>query len=65
MAQRYTSPVALVRMAGGKCPECGWSVSSHTGWGGPHGCSLTDGGAAERIAQYQADQTGEDEEGQS
>ena len=52
-AQRYTSPVACERMAAGNCPECGEPPSAHTGWGG---CSLTDGGVAGRIAQYQADQ---------
>ena len=55
MVQRYTSPVARKRMADGKCPECGEPPSTHTGWGGPHGCGLTDGGVAERIAQYHAD----------
>ena len=54
-AQRYTDPVARQRMAAGTCPECGNPVSAHGGWGGP-GCSLTDNGAAARIAQYQADQ---------
>jgi hypothetical protein len=43
-------------MATGTCPECGSPVSAHDGWGGPAGCSLTDNGAAARIAQYQADQ---------
>jgi hypothetical protein len=54
--QRYTNPEARQRMAAGTCPECGSPVSAHTGWGGP-GCSLTDNGAAARIAQYQADTT--------
>jgi uncharacterized Zn finger protein (UPF0148 family) len=57
-AQRYTDPVARQRMAAGRCPECGREMFEHTGWGGPAGCSLTDNGVAERIAQYQADQAG-------
>jgi len=58
MAQRYTSPAARERMAAGKCPECGEPPSAHTGWGGLHGCTLTDGGVAERIAQYQTGEKG-------
>lgn len=58
-AQRYTSPVARECMAAGNCPECGEPPSAHTGWGGPHGCTLTDNGVADRIAQYQADQAEE------
>ena len=53
-AQRYTDPVARQRMAAGNCPECSYPADAHTGWGGP-GCSLTSNGAAERIAQYHAD----------
>lgn len=60
-AQRYSDPLAQKRMADGRCPECGAPVSRHDGWGGP-GCSLTDNGAAERIAQYWADQAGQEQE---
>lgn len=52
--QRYTDPVALERMSKQLCPECGYTVSAHTGWGGP-GCSLTDNGVASRIYQYEQD----------
>jgi hypothetical protein len=41
-------------MAAGLCPECGDPPGAHTGWGGV-GCSLTDNGVADRIAQHQAD----------
>lgn len=53
-AQRYTSTVALERLALGNCPECGEPASSHGGLGG-HGCGLTDNGVAARVAQYQED----------
>lgn len=55
MAQAYTDPVALERMAGGRCPECGGETREHGGWGGPGGCSLTDTGVAARIDQFQKD----------
>ena len=58
MAQRYTNKTALERMAKGLCPECGFPVARHDGWGGPQGCSLTDNGVAQRIYQYQQDQKG-------
>lgn len=54
-AQRYTSAVALGWMGHGRCPECGGYPRDHDGWGGPKGCTLTDGGVAERVAQYRAD----------
>ena len=54
-AQRYADPVARQRMAAGNCPECGNPADAHDSWGGP-GCSLTGNGAAERIAQYRADE---------
>jgi hypothetical protein len=52
MPQHYTDPLAVARMARGRCPECGWVREAHTGWGGPYGCSLTDNGVAQRIHQY-------------
>lgn len=55
MAQRYTDPKAELRMAAGLCPECGTMESEHDGWGGPHGCFLTDVGVAGRIYQYKQD----------
>ena len=54
-AQRYTDPQARKRMTNGLCPECGELPSWHSGWGGPKGCSLTDHGAALRIATYAED----------
>lgn len=54
MAQRYTHPVALLRMSRGLCPECGLGVDEHTGWGNAV-CSLTDNGVADRIHQHQQD----------
>ena len=33
MTQKYTHPVAIERMAAGKCPECGAPVDDLTGWG--------------------------------
>ena len=62
-AQRYTSPVARERMAAGTCPECGESAEAHSGdprfWI-PRACSLLPHGVTERIAQYQADQDGQE-----
>jgi hypothetical protein len=51
MAQTYTNPTAIERMREGNCPECGGPPFRHDGWGGPRGCSLTDNGVADRIAQ--------------
>lgn len=59
MTQRYTHPVAVGWMETGGCPECGGKPEEHTGGGGPWGCTLTDNGAAQRIAAYQADQAKE------
>jgi hypothetical protein len=56
MAQRYTSPIALERLATGTCPECGFAGDQHDGGGGPLWCTLTDNGVAARLAQYAADQ---------
>jgi hypothetical protein len=55
VSQRYTQPLALTRMADGRCPECGTYPENHDGWGGPRGCSLTDNGVAQRIHQYRED----------
>lgn len=55
MAQRYASRTARERMAKGLCPECGGKASEHAGWGSP-GCSLTDSGVADRIAQFRDDE---------
>lgn len=55
--QTHTSPLAIERMADGRCPECGGQVVEHSGWGAPRGCSLTDNGAAARLHQFQHDQT--------
>ena len=56
MAQQYSDPTAIKRMRDGNCPECGYATISHTGAGGPAGCSLTDNGVAQRIeAQRVAD----------
>lgn len=52
--QRYTHPLALERMAKGRCPECGNPVEDHGGRGGP-GCTLTDNGVAQRIHDYVSD----------
>jgi hypothetical protein len=54
MAQRYTDLRALDRMDRGLCPECGGTVTQHTGWGRGD-CSLTDNGVAERVAQFHRD----------
>lgn len=51
--QTYTDPLAVQRMGKGLCPECGGTVSEHTGWGGR--CGLTDNGVAGRIHQFEAD----------
>jgi hypothetical protein len=56
MSQRYAHPYALSRMADGRCPECGFEPFRHDGWGGPAGCTLTDAGVSQRVAQYRADQ---------
>lgn len=53
MAQRYTQPLALERLAAKSCPECGYRIYEHDGWGGPNGCSLTDNGVAQRIYDYE------------
>lgn len=37
------------------CPECGHPQSSHDGWGGPSGCTLTDHGVALRLHRAAAD----------
>lgn len=59
MAQRYTDPTALERMADNLCPECGMPGSSHSTsslfWE-RYGCSLRPDGVADRIAQYEEDQ---------
>lgn len=52
MAQRYKDVKARHRMHRGRCPECGAPPGMHDGLGGPHGCTLTDNGVAERIAEY-------------
>lgn len=61
MAQRYTHPVALERMAAGNCPECGETPGNHSAsvqfWVRPAGCSLIPAGVRERIEQYQEDLT--------
>lgn len=54
MAQSYSDPTARRRMRKGLCPECGGTPSAHDGWGGA-GCSLTDNGVADRIAQYEVE----------
>ena len=58
MSQTYTDPQARERMAARLCPECGELPSWHSGWGGPNGCTLTDNGAAQRIAQFLRDTQG-------
>lgn len=58
MTQTYTDPVALTRMAQGRCPECGYYPGAHGGLGGPNGCLLTDNGVAQRLAAY-AEGTGD------
>jgi len=57
VTQRYTSKTALERMEKGLCPECGRTEADHAGWGSA-GCSLTDNGVADRIAQYRRDKEG-------
>lgn len=61
MAQRYTHPVALSRMAIGMCPECGELPDEHSQvrefWL-RSGCDLLPDGVTERINQYRADQGG-------
>lgn len=54
--QTYAHSLALARMEGGCCPECGYRTDRHDGWGGPNGCSLTDNGVAARLHQYRTDQ---------
>jgi hypothetical protein len=51
-AQSYDGATPLARMSDGRCPECGGYPQEHDGWGGPNGCTLTDNGVAQRIAQY-------------
>lgn len=58
MAQRYSDPLALARMDDGRCPECGGAPREHDGAGGNWGCTLTDNGVAQRIAQFQKDEEG-------
>lgn len=63
MAQRYTSPAARERMAGGMCPECGESPEAHLydpRFWLPRRCDLLPHGVTERIGQYHADQAGEE-----
>lgn len=58
MAQRYTNPLCLVRMAEGKCPECCRRPAAHlsiTSPWVPRLCDLRPDGVTDRIAQYQRD----------
>lgn len=53
MGQQYPlRSTAAARLARGVCPECGAPVGMHDGLGGPHGCTLTDNGVAQRIHDY-------------
>lgn len=65
MAQRYSHPTALERMAEGNCPECGLTPQSHLSdsrfWV-PRLCDLTDYGVTNRIAQYLQDLDPSDKE---
>jgi hypothetical protein len=58
MAQRYFTETARVRMAEGRCPECGTTPDTHTDdirfWI-PRRCDLTPHGVTSRIQQYRAD----------
>ncbi len=58
MAQRYTSELALERMAEGLCPECGESPSGHASWAGRQGCKLLEAGVTRRIARFRKDRKG-------
>lgn len=59
MAQRYTDPTALERLAAGLCPECGGKADQHAPfrefWLRPPGCDLRPDGVLDRIAQWNAD----------
>lgn len=60
MAQRYSAPIALRRLARGTCPECGIVAENHDthpgSWFRPNlitDCPLTPDDVAEAIEQHQ------------
>lgn len=64
MSQRYTSPIALERMADGKCPECGTAPEDHSNdqrfWARDFSqCLLLQFGVTDRIEQHRADRAGQ------